>query len=250
MIRKVYLDGELAEKFGSEFTINAKTMSDVFRNLECNFPEMRHYLMECHEKDVGFLCQVGDEGLQDEEELLLSLGEGDVYISPQPAGSKSGLGKILAAIAIVVVVGLSALATGGASLAAIGASINAVGFVGAVGAGLGIAAGSTLGLLALGVAVNLALTGIQQMMAPDPSVDTPDTPIAENSYLFSGAEQNILEGDPVPIVYGQLRIPGRPIGFELRNKENVFANYSWGGGTHGGGEFQGGGPGSIQIKLK
>jgi len=90
MIRKVYLDGEMAEKFGSEFAIKAKTTADVFRNLECNFPEMRQYLMECHEKDIGFLCQVGDEALQDEEELLLSLGEGDVYISPQPAGSKSG----------------------------------------------------------------------------------------------------------------------------------------------------------------
>jgi predicted phage tail protein len=231
MMRKVYLDGEMAEKFGSEFTINAKRMSDVFRCLECNFPELREYLMECHEKDIGFLCQIGDDGLQDEEELLLSLGEGDVYISPQPAGSKSGIGKILAAIAIVVVVGLSALATGGASLAAIGATINAVGFAGAVGAGLGIASGSLLGLAALGLAVNLALTGLQQIMAPDPSVDTPDT--AESSYLFQGAEQTIVEGDPVPVLYGQLRVPGRPIGFEIRNKENTFSSNS-GGGTYGG----------------
>lgn len=241
MMRKIYLDGEMAEKFGSEFTINAKTMSDVFRNLECNFPEMRQYLMESHEKDIGFLCRVGDKGLQDEEELLIALQEGDVYISPQPAGSKSGLGKILAAVAIVALV----VFTGG--FAAFPSLGTASGFLGSIAAGGTLSLGATF---ALGVAVNLALTGIQQMMAPDPSVDTPDTPIAENSYLFSGAEQNILEGDPVPIVYGQLRIPGRPIGFELRNKENVFSNYSFGGGVQGGGTFGNGGPGSIQIKLK
>lgn len=222
MMRKVYLDGEMAEKFGSEFTINAKRMSDVFRCLECNFPELREYLMECHEKDIGFLCQIGDEGLQDEEELLLSLGEGDVYISPQPAGSKSGLGKILAAIAIVALV-----AVGG--YLAVGFVPGATTTTGALLGGLKFAATTWWGLAALGVAVNLALTGLQQIMAPDPSVDTPDA--AESSYLFQGAEQTIIEGDPVPVLYGQLRVPGRPIGFEIRNKENTFGS-NYGGGTY------------------
>ena len=58
----------------------------------------------------------------------MDIKEGDIIITPVPAGSK-GIGKVLAAVAIVVAVGLSALATGGASLAAIGASIQAVGFV-------------------------------------------------------------------------------------------------------------------------
>jgi len=220
MIRKVYLDGEMAEKFGSEFTIKAKTTADVFRNLECNFPEMRQYLMECHEKDIGFLCQVGDEALQDEEELLLSLGEGDVYISPQPAGSKSGIGKILAAIAIVAI-----MLTPGLREFFITTSLTSVGpYAATFSYGL-----TTAGLVAASLAVNLALTGIQQMMAPDPSVDDFNND-KETSYLFQGAEQNVIEGDPVPVVYGQLRVPGRPIGFEVRNKEGVFSNmYSNGG---------------------
>lgn len=232
MIRKVYLDGEMAEKFGSEFTIKAKTTADVFRNLECNFPEMRQYLMECHEKDIGFLCQVGDEALQNEEELLLSLGEGDVYISPQPAGSKSGIGKILAAVAIVAI-----MLTPGLREFFITTSLTAVGPAG-VTFSYGL---TTAGLIAAGVAVNLALTGIQQMMAPDPSVDDFNND-KETSYLFQGAEQNIIEGDPVPVVYGQLRVPGRPIGFEIRNKENVFSNGYTGGGT------EGAGPDFVQIQ--
>ena len=98
-------------------------------------------------------------------------------------------------------------------------------------AAAGVAAGTlgTTTLMAIGVAVNLALTGIQQLMAPDPSMDIPEnTP--ESTYLFRGSEQSIIEGDPVPVVYGELRVPGRPIGFELRNKNNVYSNYYSNGG--------------------
>lgn len=229
MERKVYLEGAIAKKFGSEFIIYAESVADVWRCLNCNFPELREYLMDCHEKDIGFLCQVGEKGLQDEEELLLSLGEGDIYISPQPAGSKSGLGKILAAIALVVVaIYAPYLFYGGFNgLAYTAASYG--GFAG-IAAG-GLALGGGLSLLALGVAVNLALTGIQQMMAPDPSLDSPNTSAGENSYLFQGSEQTVLEGDPVPVAYGELRIPGRPIGFELRNKNNVYSSAYHNGGT-------------------
>lgn len=217
MERKVYLEGAIAKKFGSEFTIYAESVADVWRCLNCNFPELREYLIECHEKDIGFLCQVGDKGLDNEEEMLLKIQAGDVFISPQPAGSKSGLGKILAAIAIVILVAY----TGG--YAFFGNSM--------VSFGTAVAATGTVGLVALGVAVNLALTGLQQMMAPDPSLDTPNTNAGENSYLFQGSEQTVLEGDPVPVAYGELRIPGRPIGFELRNKNNVYSSAYHNGGN-------------------
>lgn len=229
MNRRVYLDGDIAQKFGSEFTIYAESVADVWRCLNCNFPELREYLIECHEKDVGFLCKVGDKGLDDEEEMLLKMGEGDIFISPQPAGSKSGLGKILAAIAIVAIVAIGGAIALGANTALAGGAFGG-GIMSGLSAGLAYAAGSTIGLIALGVAVNLALTGIQQLMAPDPSVDSPDVSAGENSYLFQGSEQSVLEGDPVPVAYGELRIPGRPIGFELRNKENTYSNYYYGGG--------------------
>jgi predicted phage tail protein len=224
MMRKVYLDGEMARKFGSEFTIKATSMAEVFRCLECNFPEMRQYLIECHENSIGFLCKEGDKGLQDEEELLLSLAEGDIYISPQPAGSKSGFGKILAAIAIVALVAVGGAVIAGGGIQALGGGLGAL--------KAGFVASGIVGQIAVGVAINLALTGIQQLMAPDPSVDTADT--GEDSYLFQGAEQSILEGDPVPVLYGQLRVPGRSIGFEVRNKENTYTSSNYGGGTYGG----------------
>ena len=222
MERKVYLEGSLAEKFGSEFTIYAESVADVWRCLNANFPELHKFLIDCHEKDVGFICKVGEKSLEKDEELLLKMKKGDVFISPQPAGSKSAFGKILAAVLIVAaiyffpVLGTEAISFGLSAQAA---------------AAAGVAAGTlgTTTLMAIGVAVNLALTGIQQLMAPDPSMDIPEnTP--ESTYLFRGSEQSIIEGDPVPVVYGELRVPGRPIGFELRNKNNVYSNYYSNGG--------------------
>lgn len=61
------------------------------------------------------------------------------------------------------------------------------------------------------MAINLAMAGINQMMAPDPATDGDQ----ESSYLFNGAEQNVIQGDPVPVLYGRLRIPGQPISFEI-----------------------------------
>ena len=100
------------------------------------------------------------------------------------------------------------------------------------GAGLGgvtatlgvmVGAGGGLGVLAnvgLGLGINLALAGIQQMMAPDPSTDNQQ----DESYIFQGSKQNIAEGDPVPVLYGELRIPGRTVSFHTRSERNQFYN--------------------------
>lgn len=202
MQRKIYLEGELGAKFGKEFTMNVNSFSEVFRCLECNFSNFRQYLISCAENNVGFVCEVAGNPLNSEAELLLEYGEGDMVISAIPAGSKSAAAKILAAIAIAIVVFNPAL---------LGLSET-----------LFIAEGvlTVKGAVALGVATNLALAGIQQIMAPDPSVDDQD-----QSYLFQGSGQTIVEGDPVPLLYGKLRVPGRPISLQVRNERLNFIDH-------------------------
>lgn len=207
MNRKVYLEGELGNRFGKEFTINANSFSDVFRCLECNYPEIRQYLLECDEKNIGFVCEVAGTPLESEKELLLQYSSGDMVITPLPMGSKSGGAKILAAIAIVMITA----AIGGFSFAG-----NSM-----ISFGQAIAATGTPGLVALSVSANLAITGINQIMAPDPSVDNDQ----DESYLFQGTGQSIIEGDPVPVLYGQLRVPGRPISTQVRGEKQTFYDF-------------------------
>ena len=222
MQRKVYLEGELGEKFGTSFAVHAENMQEIFRCIDANHDGFKKYLIDCHEKNVGFVIDVADKNIQHEPELLLPLKEGDVTVTVVPAGSK-GFGKILAAIAVVALVvaapyamgmvtqtaaGVSASTFGVSSFSFAGAMNVGGGFMGAVSAGLG--ATGMVGTMAMGLATNLAMTGLSEMMAPDPAKDTDQ----ESSYMFNGAEQDVIEGDPVPVLYGNLRIPGQPIVFD------------------------------------
>ena len=206
MLRNVYLDGEIGEKYGKELQISASSLSDVFRCLEANFSDFRQYLLDCHEKNIGFICEVQGRPLKSEKELLLQFQEGDMYISPQPAGSKSGAGKILAAIAIAALV----FTPGGQAL------LGKFAFAVTTPQG----ALTLKGAVALTTVSTLAMTGIQQMMMPDPSVDSQQ----DESYLFQGSGQTLVEGDPVPVLYGELRVPGRPISMVVRNQNGYFYN--------------------------
>jgi predicted phage tail protein len=196
MTRTIYLEGELGTRFIDSFEASVTTPQEALKLVEANFPEFRKYLIEADRNNVGFIVDIAGQDL-DLEDLILPVREGDITITPAPIGSKSGLGKILAAVAIVAVIAV----TGGFGAAAGGWATTT-----------GTLAGmTTSGLLAASVAVNLALTGIQQLMAPDPSVDEQ----SPQAYLFNGSEKNIIEGDPVPVLYGELRVPGRPISFSV-----------------------------------
>lgn len=228
MKRNVYLEGEMGVRFGKEFQMAADSFTDVFRCLKCNFSGFMPYLQECHEKNIGFILEVEGKPIKSEAEALLIYKEGDMIITPVPAGSKSGPAKILAAVAVTVMTaGMGAVIMGaGAGAAGSAAALSATfgsfsAFTGTLSA-MG-AAGGGLGMLAqvgLGLGINLALGGLQQMMAPDPSTDNEQ----DESYIFQGSKQNIAEGDPVPVLYGELRIPGRTVSFHTRSERTQFYN--------------------------
>jgi predicted phage tail protein len=231
MLRNVYLEGELGEKYTPHMRLSFTKPSEIFRALDANFGDTAAYFIKKHEEGVGYHIDVAGNELEEPAELLLDMKEGDVIITPVPAGSKSGPAKILAAIALVVITA----GAGAAMIAAQNAQMVALGLAGpaapaGLAAGLSAAAGTIGGKIALGVAASLALGGIQQMMAPDPSTDSDQ----EQSYLFNGAEQNIVSGDPVPVLYGRLRVPGQPISFEVSSvgaiESGVGNSYSGGGG--------------------
>lgn len=206
MMRKVYLDGELGEKYGRELTINATSFAEVFKCLDCNFPGFRDYIIDCEEKGIGFSMEVAEEPVTDERELLMEFREGDMYICPQPVGGKAAV-RIIAAVVIAYII----IQTGGA------AASNIFWEAGKL---------TLAGKFAAGVALNLAIGGLAELMAPDPATE-PDADSSQNkSYLFQGAGQTIEEGDPVPVVYGELRVPARMVSFDIRNKRSGYANAS------------------------
>ncbi len=224
MKRNIYLEGEMGVRFGKELQIAADSFVEVFRCLKCNFNGFMPYLQECHDKNIGFILEVEGRPIKNEAEALLLYREGDMIITPVPAGSKSGPAKILAAIAVTVMTGgmAAAAAAGSAAFTTAAGTMTFGSVASGIAGGVVSASGTMLGQMALGIGINLAIGGLQQMMAPDPSTDNQQ----DESYIFQGAKQNIAEGDPVPVLYGELRIPGRTISFHTRGESTQFANHS------------------------
>lgn len=205
MLRKVYLEGEIGDKFGHEFEMDVSSFGEAMSCFETNFEDFRKYLIESSDKGIGFICSVEGKGIEHEDELLLQYPEGSLTIQAVPLGSKSGGLKIIIGVILIA----AAIITQQYWLLAEGAVLS------------GPQALFIYTTMAVGV--SLTLSGIQQLMAPDPSVDGQQQ---DESYLFGGSQHNIVEGDPVPILYGELRVPGRPISFEIKNANRSFVDYS------------------------
>ena len=192
MLRTVHLQGELGEKFGFERQIEANSFKDVLLCLQANFEDFKAYLADCYEKEIYFIWKINNQELSCPDELLLEYPIGDMVITPVPAGAfsiKSAF-KAIAGFALVIV---------GAVLIKTGAFI--------------------LGGLSYLAGQYLFSQGLYELLAEDPSTDDEDL-----SYLFSGADQNISSDDPIPVCYGRLRIPGRPISFEIRNEDGFISS--------------------------
>ncbi|SVC85084.1 uncharacterized protein METZ01_LOCUS337938, partial [marine metagenome] len=158
----------MGEKFGTGFQVKAPKVSDVIKCMDCNHPSFKQYLMDCHNNDIGFEIDVANNKLDYEAEMLMNLQEGDVTITPIPAGSKTGGQKILAAIAIIVIMYFTGGASGVGQLG--NTAVNAQGT--AIGAGgttssvfttvnaAGNVALSNTGMFATLMAANLGMIGL------------------------------------------------------------------------------------------
>ena len=201
-MQTVVLNGDIA-KFGTRWETSCDNIRDIFKLIECQTPGFREHLIEAAMNDVGYEIRRGKDVLESPEELLLSISNEDIIITEVPDGAKSGLGKILAAIAIVVVIGLTGMAAAGGGLSGFFSAIGTA----ATGGG-SLLGSSFLAQAGVFVAVNLAMTGISQLLAPNPSVDG----VEQNSgYLFGGPVNNVAQGMPVPLLYGQLIVGGMPV---------------------------------------
>ena len=191
-MQTVYLEGNLA-KFGSKWETSCNTVGEILRLIDCQTPGFRKHLIDAHEAGIEYQIKRGEE-LLSEEELLLTLHDDDIVITELPAGA-DGVGKIFAAIVLVVIA--FTIPGGQGFLAGLGFSGGAI-------TGLGFNLGTAL-LLA---GTSLAMAGISEMMMPDPSVDGIEN---NRNYLFSGPSNAITQGQALPLAYGEVIVGGAPI---------------------------------------
>lgn len=211
--------GEMGEKFGSDWNCVDNSIRDILKLIDCQTEGFKDYLAECYIKNIEFSIQTGDNLIEEFPELYMNVAKDDVIITPVPAGSGKGLGKLITGLLLLAAMffmpGFGAALTTGGTTTASGAFVATTGSGMAVTTTVGtsmqaaLASGATLNLSGMAVMMlgtNLALMGLAEMSAPDPDATTNDP-----SYLFNGAENHIEQGQPVPLLYGELTIGGSPI---------------------------------------
>jgi predicted phage tail protein len=183
--KTVILEGFLGEKYGRNWNIVADTHFDIFACIEANYPGFRKDIVDMYVSGADISVQVGDTFMENVEDFLQPIGKDTIIITPIAVGSKSGPAKILAAIVIVT------------------AMMFIPGSQFAIPAFLGPEMAAAANLAIINIGINLAITGLQQLMAPDPSVDQNDT-----NYLFNGPENTVVAGNPVPVLCGEMMVGG------------------------------------------
>jgi predicted phage tail protein len=206
-MKDVVLNGFIGEKYGRHWNIRANNIGDIFACINANYPSFSKDMIDFAEAGGDISIQLGDTFVGQEEELLFSISPDEVIITPLPAGAKGGAAKLLMAALIVgslFIPGSQILLSGKflAGKAALKAGVAsaagglAVGGVGALNIG---------GLALLGLASGLAMQGLGQVMAPDPSGDTLE---ANDEYLFDGPENTVAQNNAVPVLLGEMIVGG------------------------------------------
>lgn len=215
-MKKVILRGELGKKFGRVHNFDLSTPGEAIRALCANFEGFQRELCEAGERGIGYIVQIGKDAMGSLDEIEYPTGQSEaISITPVLQGAGGGAGKIIAGVALVA--------------AAIVFAPLGAGF-------LGLGAGATAGAFTLGAAASTAagyvgaaliLGGTSQLLSPTIS-DSPGTfgatsptrarardsftpennEIADNraSYIFNGAVNLTAQGNPVPILYGRMRV--------------------------------------------
>tara|TARA_R110000772_G_scaffold66361_1_gene147855 strand:+ start:47796 stop:48551 length:756 start_codon:yes stop_codon:yes gene_type:complete len=245
-MKEVIFNGFIGDKYGTHWNMKVKRPSDILSCVEANYPGFRQEMVEFAEAGGDIDIQCGDRFIEDQEELLFNIPEDTIIVTPIPAGAKSGGAKILMGallVASLFVPGSSALLVGSIGFTGMGTASAAgvASAAGALSAGIGL---NSLGLAVVGLGASLALQGLMQIMAPDPSTDG----AADETYLFDGPENTVAQNNVVPVLLGEMIVGGVIIASGtvsgLQNRGYTFGAYQ---GAYGYNSITTGGGGGLNL---
>jgi len=197
MLKKIKLYGELASKYGKDWTLDVNSPSEAIRALCANNPSFKKFLISSQDRGVGYKIMVGKTYLENNQvEIYNPSGKQEIKIIPIVLGAKSKFLKYLfTGLAIIllapyVVTYLAGTTIGGYALATY--------------AGEAITLATLAGSAMMAIGTSLVYGGIAGLLAPTPEDEV-------ESYLFNGAVNTTRQGVPVPICYGQLMVGGAVI---------------------------------------
>ena len=212
--RTVRLEGELGEKFGEVWNLNVQTPHEAIRAIECQTTGFRKHILDTAEKGIGYEVLIGDQGIQQEEELLYPVPMRDdfTFIPVIQGGKSRGFGMVLFGLAMMI--------PGLREMTALMSSSAPLPHPGGVTVFQGMTASQAFASLgtwqSIGMTMGGALVagGAALMLAPTIDTSAGDE---EQSYLFDGAINSVKQGTPVPILYGRMIVGGSTISASIKS---------------------------------
>ncbi|HAU2969689.1 TPA: tail assembly protein [Salmonella enterica subsp. diarizonae] len=195
-VARICLHGGL-ERFGRRFSLSIKTGAEGVYALAMQIPGFREKMSE-----GWYQIRIAGEDVS-EETLSARLHEplppgAVIHIVPRMEGAKnSGLVQVIAGAALIVASFIPGLNV-------------------AVWAGMA----ATWSSLAFSIGASLMLGGVAQMLAPKPH--SPSIHHADNgrqNVYFSSLDNMIAQGNPLPILYGEMLVGSRRISQSLSTRD-------------------------------
>jgi len=177
-VRTIRLYGLVGARFGRVHRFAVSSTAEAMRALCTQVAGFEKFLMNAKDNGLTFAVFNGRRNLG-EHELDYPVGDDEIRIAPVLVGSKkAGLFQTILGAALIVV-GVLTSAYGGGSLIGLGAS--------------------------------LALGGVMQMLSPQTAGLAGTGPDNGTSYYFNGPVNSSAQGEPVPLVYGRMRVGSKVI---------------------------------------
>ena len=190
----IRLLGEAGRRFGRQFKLAVQNPAEAIRALSVQIPGFRQYLMDSSDNGINWRVVTEDPLGLDSEQLEWPCSK-RLILAPQPAG-RGAVGRIIGGVALI-----------------------ALSFI----PGFAAWAGPTAYALLIGAGSSLILGGVASLLTPTPRVSSTDQGNNEqqrNSYAFDKSNINSVQGQVVPVLYGQRLIGSLPVlsfGIELQN---------------------------------
>lgn len=207
MLKTIKLYGVLGKKFGKEFKLAVESTREAVKALSVQVPGFEQFMLTAHEHGLTFAVFQDDENIS-EDQIDFETGAKVIKIVPKVIGA-GGNGGVLQLVlgAVLIVAGFW---TGGAT--------------------------SNLGIALIGAGAGMVVGGIAQMLTPKVDAQDQNQDGNRSNKGFGGAVTTILQGNPVPILYGQREVGGFIVNagqFAVDTFSSADAGFT-GGGSSGG----------------
>jgi predicted phage tail protein len=190
-LTKIYLKGDLADKFTPELQACVSCAREAIWALEANYPGFRQYMVQSYESGMGYRVLVGEAWELRDDQLDLPTGRSTITIIPVVGGGGGPIGKIGLGI------GMLALGLTGVGIPLVGLTASTMALTGGV----------------------LLLSGLMGLFNR-PKDDKKEG--RETSLIFNGAVNTVASGGVVPVVYGELLVGSQVISAGIRVVTEMF----------------------------